>query len=271
MDIAGVHVEVTGDGPRTVVLLHGFSDNANTWRRVVPALATRFRVVALDLPGHGRSTRAWPKPLVAGYAELVAEIMTELDVATAALIGNSMGACVAAVFASRHPRRTERIVLVGMPGIGRIPTAWRIAATRPAVCAMRLALSPVPVRTLQHGFGWIYARAATPRPGALDPNVLHDYFDTYADREKLFGLGAPARSSSVTAATARNSTPRTACSRWSCPSSPAPRHRRRTAARATVAGRARLGHRPPGRPAATVEPSTCEERFRHARNQAELE
>lgn len=193
MDIAGVHVEVTGDGPRTVVLLHGFSDNANTWRRVVPALATRFRVVALDLPGHGRSTRAWPKPLVAGYAELVAEIMTELDVATAALIGNSMGACVAAVFASLHPRRTERIVLVGMPGIGRIPTAWRIAATRPAVCAMRLALSPVPVRTLQHGFGWIYARAATPRPGALDPNVLHDYFDTYADREKLFGLGAIAR------------------------------------------------------------------------------
>jgi pimeloyl-ACP methyl ester carboxylesterase len=61
LDIDGVHVTDTactsGDAVEPVVLLHGFSDNANTWRRIVPPLAERYRVIALDLRGHGRSSR----------------------------------------------------------------------------------------------------------------------------------------------------------------------------------------------------------------------
>lgn len=194
LDVRGVHVELTGDARDSVVLLHGFSDNANTWRRIVPALAERYRVIALDLPGHGRSTRPWTTPLVAGYADVVSEVLDELRVdRPVRLIGNSMGACVAAVFAERHCERTDRIVMIGMPGIGGVPLAWRAAATRPAVTALRAGLAPVPASMLQRGFGWIYAHAATPRPGALDPAVLHDYFDVYADRNRLFGLGDIAR------------------------------------------------------------------------------
>jgi pimeloyl-ACP methyl ester carboxylesterase len=194
MDVGGVFVEVTGDGPETVVLLHGFSDNANTWRRVVPELATRYRVIALDLPGHGRSTRAWTRPLVEGYADDVASVLDGLGVNGAvALVGNSMGGCVATVFADRYPERTERIAVIGMPGLAGVPLVWRLAATRPSVGAMRTVLAPIPIHRLQRGFGWIYAHAATPNPGAIDSDTLHDYFDTYADRDKLFGLGEIAR------------------------------------------------------------------------------
>jgi pimeloyl-ACP methyl ester carboxylesterase len=70
---------------------------------------------------------------------------------------------------------------------------WRAAASRPAVTAMRAGLAPVPVGVLQRGFGWLYAHAATPNPGALDPATLHDYFDVYGDRDRLFDLGAIAR------------------------------------------------------------------------------
>ena len=188
-----MYVEDVGDGPETVVLLHGFSDNANTWRRVIPALAARARVIAIDLPGHGRSTRPWSRPLVAGYADLVREILDDREIATASVVGNSMGACVATVFADDYPTRTERIALIGMPGVDGVPLTWRLAATRPSVAAMRISLRPVPVRVLQRSFGWIYAHAATPRPGALDPHVLHEYFDVYADRDRLFGLGEIAR------------------------------------------------------------------------------
>lgn len=193
MFVDGVHVEVTGDRTETVVLLHGFSDNANTWRRIVPPLATRYRVVTLDLPGHGRSDRPWTQPLLEGYAHVVANVLDEVDVETAALVGNSMGACVATVLADRYPRRAERLGLIGMPGIGGVPISWRAAASRPAVTAMRAGLAPVPVGVLQRGFGWIYAHAATPDPGALAPSVLHDYFDVYGDRDRLFALGAIAR------------------------------------------------------------------------------
>ena len=55
----GVHYTVTGDGQRTIVLLHGFSDNLTTWDRIVPRLAVSHRVIAIDLPGFGRSTRPW--------------------------------------------------------------------------------------------------------------------------------------------------------------------------------------------------------------------
>ncbi len=194
MDVDGVHVEVTGDSAETVVLLHGFSDNASTWHRVVPALATQYRVLALDLPGHGRSTRPWTAPLVGGYADIVAEVLDEIGIDDPVrVVGNSMGGCVAAMFAGRYPERTDRIALIGMPGLSAVPMAWRAAAARPAVTALRVGLAPVPAAVLQRGFGWIYAHAASPRPGTIDPRAVRGYCDVYRDKQRLFGLGAIAR------------------------------------------------------------------------------
>ena len=109
------------------------------------------------------------------------------------LIGNSMGAAVTAVLAAGHPERVDSVVLIGMPGVTGVPVAWRAAASRPAAIAMRTALRPVPVGHLQRGFGWIYAHAASPRSGILDPSVLQAYCAGYADRARLFGLPEIAR------------------------------------------------------------------------------
>jgi pimeloyl-ACP methyl ester carboxylesterase len=97
--------------------------------RPVPPLAERYRVIALDLPGHGRSTRPWTKPLVAGYADVVAAVLDELGIhEPVRTIGHSMGGCVAAVFAEKHCERTDRIVMIGMPGMQGVPLAWRADA-----------------------------------------------------------------------------------------------------------------------------------------------
>jgi pimeloyl-ACP methyl ester carboxylesterase len=189
-----VNVVVTGTGPHTMVLLHGFSDNLTTWRRVIPALAVEHRVVAIDLPGHGATTRAVPTPLLNGYAELVLEVLDALGIdEPVSLMGNSMGAAVSTVFAAAHPDRVDAVVLIGMPGLAGVPMAWRAAASRPASLAMRTALGPVPFTHLQRGFGWIYAHAATPRAGALDPAALLGFCTAYADRTRLFALSGIAR------------------------------------------------------------------------------
>lgn len=192
--IDDVNVVVTGTGPHTVVLLHGFSDNLLTWRRVVPALAVEYRVVAIDLPGHGATTRPFRAPLLNGYAALVLEVLDDLGIRDkVSLIGNSMGAAVSAVLAAGHPERIAGVVLIGMPGVTGVPMAWRAAASRPASIAMRTALRPVPVGHLQRGFGWIYTHAASAHSRVLDPSVLQSYCAGYADRDRLFGLSEIAR------------------------------------------------------------------------------
>src|SRR5438105_3941829 len=96
----GVHVNITGSGLHTLVLIHGFSDNLSTWRRLVPALALNHRVIAIDLPSHGLSTRAWRHPLLDSYADVVEEILNAYDVREpVSLVGNSMGGAVSALFA----------------------------------------------------------------------------------------------------------------------------------------------------------------------------
>ena len=192
--MAGVNLAITGDGPHPVVLLHGFSDNLHTWHRIVPALAVRHRVIAIDLPGHGATTRAWSSPLLAGYVEAIVDVLDELTITEpVSLIGNSMGACTAAVFAARHRARVDAAVLIGMPGIDSVPLLWRAAMSRPAAAAMRTALRPVPTSRLQRSFGWVYSHAASPRPYRIDPLTVADYGSAYADRQRFDDLPRLAR------------------------------------------------------------------------------
>src|SRR3954451_4191121 len=99
--VDGVNYCVTGAGEHTIVLLHGFSDNLTTWNRVVPPLAVNHRVIAIDLPGFGSSSRPWPRPLLPGYVDIVRDVLDAEDVSgPVSLMGNSMGAVVSLLFAA---------------------------------------------------------------------------------------------------------------------------------------------------------------------------
>jgi 3-oxoadipate enol-lactonase len=100
-----------GSGP-PVVLLHGLGDTHDLWRHQIPALAERYRVVAIDLRGHGRSPLgATPFDLDA-MADDVGRTIGALELDQPIVVGLSMGGGVAQTLAIRTPGRLRAPVLV---------------------------------------------------------------------------------------------------------------------------------------------------------------
>ncbi len=84
-----------GDGP-TLVLIHGTGASTHSWRDLAPLLATRFRVVAFDLPGHGFTDAAAPdQRTLPGMADAVAALLSTLGIAPEIMVGHSAGAAIA--------------------------------------------------------------------------------------------------------------------------------------------------------------------------------
>jgi pimeloyl-ACP methyl ester carboxylesterase len=192
--VDGVSYSVTGDGAHAIVLLHGFADNHATWNRVVPRLAVEHKVIAIDLPGFGATTRPWTRPLLSGYTDIVGEVLDAEGVTgPVSLMGNSMGAVVSLLFAGRFPERADRIVLIDMPALRTVPRLWRMAMSRPAELALRTGLRGLPNGTAQYGLGLVYTRIAAARPGRLDPIVREGFLTPYALRDRLPALFPLAR------------------------------------------------------------------------------
>ncbi len=103
----------TGGSGAPLVLLHGAGDQAGTWARTVPALVGRYRLLVLDLPGHGGSDpRSGPLSvgtILAGVSGVLEALTPD---APAILVGNSLGAWIALLYARTHPSRVARVVLV---------------------------------------------------------------------------------------------------------------------------------------------------------------
>ncbi len=110
-DSSLVDASAARDKP-AAILIHGLNDDADTWRHVIAPLAQNFRVVALDLPGFGRSYKPGRNYSLPFFRETVLAVMDELGIARATLIGNSMGAMIAQAISLLQPERVQRLVLV---------------------------------------------------------------------------------------------------------------------------------------------------------------
>lgn len=99
-----------GSGPQVAALVHGFTDDAQTWWRVAPALAARgYTVTAPDLRGHGESPYTESYSLAEMAQDLTDSLPSDLDL----LVGHSLGALLAPEVATS--RTVRRLVLVDPP------------------------------------------------------------------------------------------------------------------------------------------------------------
>lgn len=117
--IALAHLSLTAqvwgdpDAP-PLLALHGWLDNAGSYARLAPLLAARWRVIALELPGHGHSDHLPPGTSYRylDYISATLDAVDALGLKRYALLGHSLGAGIAALAAAAAPQRVERLWLI---------------------------------------------------------------------------------------------------------------------------------------------------------------
>ena len=107
-----------GDGAKTLIFIHGFGGDLDNWLFNTSGLADQFTIYALDLPGHGRSVKAFKEPSLKGMADVVLSFMDELKIDHANLIGHSLGGAISMKTAIAAPKRVSSVTVFGSAGLG---------------------------------------------------------------------------------------------------------------------------------------------------------
>ncbi|KRD11667.1 alpha/beta hydrolase [Flavobacterium sp. Root901] len=100
----------SGEG-NAIVLLHGFLENKTMWKEYVELFSKKYRVITIDLLGHGESDCLGYVHEMEDNAGAVNEVLEYLKIEKAAILGHSMGGYAALAFAELYPEKTQKIVL----------------------------------------------------------------------------------------------------------------------------------------------------------------
>lgn len=184
-----LHYHDAGSAPgMPVVMLHGGGPGASAWSNFGPNLAVyarRFRTLAVDLPGFGRSD----KPEITGQfftfcADALVALLDSLGLQRAHLVGNSLGGGTAVRFALRHPDRAGRLVLMGPGGL-----SLNVFSPDPTEGIKRLqefAAPPGPSREKLEGF----LRTLVYDQSLVTDELVEERFRSASDPETLRGMAS---------------------------------------------------------------------------------
>lgn len=145
IDVGGIRTFCVDLGEGSpVLLLHGWASSSFAWRRNYRALAERFRVIAVDLPGFGLSERLKSGYGLSQVTEHLLSFAEALKIERFSLVGLSMGGVIAAQIALTRPDRVGKLVLVnpafGVGRAGRARLMGTVARRRPVASLLRALL-----------------------------------------------------------------------------------------------------------------------------------
>jgi long-chain acyl-CoA synthetase len=172
-------IDISPERPaRTFVFIHGFAGNAAQWRYQLQKFSDDSRVIALDLRGHGLSDKPNTQYTL---AEIVADIHTALDVLQVpgriVLAGHSFGGAIVTEYATAHPERVEKLVLIAASGEYRLAPAT-------------LALLSLPTQLLNVIHAAFVKKQIAATPGALKA-LYHNAFKTWNGWSLFRSLAVP--------------------------------------------------------------------------------
>ncbi|AHH21971.1 alpha/beta hydrolase family protein [Nocardia nova SH22a] len=145
-----VHVVERGSGS-PVVLLHATLHDHHDFDPIAEKLASSFRVIAVDWPGHGESDPAYPSAML--LADVLEDVVDALGLPAAAYIGNSVGAFAAGRLAARRPGAVTHLIVVNPGGFVPVPMYARVFA--------RVLGNPAVARVLMPRMVPVYMRSRT--------------------------------------------------------------------------------------------------------------
>lgn len=123
LDLHGERIAYLDEGgnegsDEVILLLHGIAGSSQTWRPLIRLLSRNFRVVAPDLLGHGSSTKPRSDYSLGACSVLVRDILDQLGISRATVVGHSLGGGIAMQFVYQHPEYVQRLVLINSGGLG---------------------------------------------------------------------------------------------------------------------------------------------------------
>lgn len=180
-------LELDGAGP-PLVLLHGYADSADTWRRTLDRLARRGRqAIALDMPGFGAADRLRPGPVLPqldAFALAAARLVAEQAGEPPVVVGNSLGGCVALRLGERDAAELAGIVPVAPAGLEH-PAWFRVIESDRIVHALLAAPVPVPEFVVRAAVGEAYRQLAFARPRAVAAEIVAAFTSHHRDRRTV--------------------------------------------------------------------------------------
>jgi pimeloyl-ACP methyl ester carboxylesterase len=176
-------LELEGDGP-PLLLLHGYSDSADTWRILLDRLGRADRrAVALDMPGFGTCDRLNDHEPILVQLERFAHAALEwfAPEGGAVVCGNSLGGLVSLLLAERDDLKLTGVVPVAPAGLDM--ARWFTVIERDQLLRALLAAPvPIPRAVLRRTVAEVYKRLAFHRPADVDPRVAATFASHFADR-----------------------------------------------------------------------------------------
>lgn len=174
----GFKVGAPGQKERVaIVLLHGFGASTFSWESVAPQLSKMLPVVAFDRPGFGLTERLLEWEGSNPYspetqADLTVELMDQLGVDKAVLIGHSAGGTVAALIAARYPSRVEAIIFEDAAIYAGGPPRFLTPIFR---TPQFMRIGPLLARSLGSGAGERFIKSAWYKPSAIPESTFAGY------------------------------------------------------------------------------------------------
>jgi pimeloyl-ACP methyl ester carboxylesterase len=101
---------------KTIILIHGLGSYLKAWNRNIPELAKDYRVIAIDLPGYGKSGKMPHPGSMTWYASAIVKLMDHLKLEKAWIGGHSMGGQIAMVMSLYHPDKVQGLILAAPAG-----------------------------------------------------------------------------------------------------------------------------------------------------------
>ncbi len=152
-----------GCGDDALLLIHGLGTYAKGWIKNIDALSQYNRVIAVDLPGYGKSDKGYYEYTMDFYAQVLTELMDNLEIDRVTPIGHSMGGQIALTMALDYSDRVNKLILISPAGFERFENGegdWMVNVMTPEL------VKDTPIR-------------------AIDTNLRYNFYETPQDAEFL--------------------------------------------------------------------------------------
>ncbi len=180
LELHGDRVAYRDEGSGEVLLLiHGMAGSSDAWRELIPRLAKNYRVVAPDLLGHGQSLKPRGDYSLGAFAVSLRDLLDELGIAQATIVGHSLGGGVAMQFIYQHPDYCERLILISSGGLGP-DVGWILRLlSAPGAEFVLPIIAPTPVLKVGNKIGSWFTSSGMRAPRASE---IWRAYSSFSDR-----------------------------------------------------------------------------------------